>query len=337
MEWALEIRFDARRMVLKSRFRVHIVGPVCRYIAERGGDVPVLLKKAQLPADAATQPWIEMTLPALHRFHSEAEKTSGDALLGVHVGQSLPPTTWDVIQLACRSAKTLGEALRAVPALIGLFNVYVELHVTPGDDEWSLDHRIVGEPEGLSRHGNELWVSTVLSQMQRVTGADVKPTRLWFGHAKPAVASEVGKALGCENVTWGAGSTGLAVSSRDAGRAVLSADPVTSQVLERLSTQVLQQTVPRRGTSALVYGALREMKGRVPGIREVAKKLALSERSLQRGLQEEGANFRELVDQARRDLTRELQARDVPLDEVADQLGYADTASLKRAMARWGR
>ncbi|MBL8915125.1 MAG: AraC family transcriptional regulator ligand-binding domain-containing protein [Archangium sp.] len=334
-------------MVLKSRFRVHIVGPVCRFVAERGGDVAALLKRAQLPADAATQPWVEMTLPALHRFHSEAEKASGEPLLGVRVGQSLPPTTWDVIQLACRSAKTLGEALRAVPALIGLFNVYVELQVTPGDgsdagrepgkSEWSLDHRIAGEPEGLSRHGNELWVATVLSQMQRVTGAEVKPTRLWFGHAKPKCASEVGAALGCARVTWGAGSTGLAVSARDAERAVLSADPMTAQVLDRLATQVLGQTAQRRGTAALVYGALREMQGRVPGIREVAKTLALSERSLQRGLQEEGANFRELVDQARRDLTRELQAREVPLDEVADQLGYADVASLKRAMARWGR
>ncbi|MFT3712625.1 MAG: AraC family transcriptional regulator ligand-binding domain-containing protein [Archangium sp.] len=324
-------------MVLKSRFRVHVVGPICAFVEQRGGDVRALLRRAQLPADANAQPWVEMTLPALHRFHAEAERECGEPLMGVLVGQSLPPSTWDVIQLACRSAKTLGEALHAVPALIGLFNVYVELHVEANEREETLDHRIAGEPEGLSRHGNELWVSTVLTQMQRVTGASVKPTRVWFGHAKPKVAAQVAQLLGTPNVAWGAGSTGLAISAQDAKAKVLSADPMTSQVLDRLASQVLQQTVPRRGTSALVYGALREsMKGRVPGIREVAKKLALSERSLQRGLQEEGANFRELVDQARRDLTRELSARAVPLDEVADQLGYADTASLRRAMQRWG-
>lgn len=325
-------------MVLKSRFRVHVVGPVCRFVAERGGDVKELLRRAHLPEDAATQPWVEMTLPALHRFHAEAEQLTRDPLLGLKVGQSLPPTTWDVIQLACRSAKTLGEALQAVPALIGLFNVYVELTVTPGDDEWSFDHRIAGAPDGLSRHGNELWVATVLSQMQRVTGTEVKATRVWFGHARPQVSEAVATALGCERIVWGAGSTGLSISARDAGRAILSADPVTAKVLERLATQVLERTVPRRGTSALVHGALRSsIDGRVPTIGEVAKTLALSERSLQRGLQEEGATFRELVDQARRELARELRERAVPLDEVADRLGYADVASLTRAMTRWGR
>lgn len=323
-------------MVLKSRFRVHVVGPICGFVAERGGDAAAVLRRAQLPADAASQPWVEMTLPALHRFHAEAAREAKEPLLGVLVGQRLPPTTWDVIQLACRSAKTLGEALKAMPALIGLFNVYVELRVEAGEQEWTLDHRIAGEPQGLSRHGNELWVATVLSQMERVTGVVVKPARVWFGHAKPDVADAVATRLGAEHVAWGAGSTGLSISARDAGRAVLSADPVTSQVLDRLASQVLQQTVPRRGTSALVYGAIREaLRGRVPGIREVAKALALSERSLQRGLQEEGASFRELVDQARRDLAREANARGVPLDEVADQLGYADLASLRRAMHRW--
>ena len=157
-----------------------------------------------------------------------------------------------MIQLACRSAKTLGEALLAVPALIGLFNVYVELTVTPGDEEWSFDHRIAGAPDGLSRHGNELWLATVLSQMKRVTGAEVKATRVWFGHPRPSVAEAVAQALGCDRVVWGAGSTGLAVSAQDTRRAILSADPVTAKVLERLATQVLERTVPRRGTSALV-------------------------------------------------------------------------------------
>jgi len=77
-------------MVLKSRFRVHVVAPVCRFVAERGGDVKELLRRAHLPEDAATQPWVEMTLPALHRFHAEAEELARDPLLGLKVGQTLP-------------------------------------------------------------------------------------------------------------------------------------------------------------------------------------------------------------------------------------------------------
>ena len=150
------------------------------------------------------------------------------------------------------------------------------------------------------------------------------------------MAKDVAKWFGIQDIAWGSGSSGLALRSEDVARPLQSSDPVMFQVLEKLTSQVLKTTSPKKGVTALVHAALREaIHQRVPEARQVAKALALSEPSLQRALQEEGSSYRALVDQVRRELAREQAARGVPLDESAEKLGYSDVDSLRRAMSRW--
>jgi AraC-like DNA-binding protein len=68
----------------------------------------------------------------------------------------------------------------------------------------------------------------------------------------------------------------------------------------------------------------------------VARKLNLSERTLQRRLLEEGINFRELSNEAlMRRAKKLLSDKDLSVGEVASRLGYAEIASFTRAFQRW--
>lgn len=69
------------------------------------------------------------------------------------------------MQPCCRSAKHAGEALDRPPKLIKLFNTWVDIAVEPGPKSWTVTHRIPGVPQGLSRQGNELWVSALMTQL----------------------------------------------------------------------------------------------------------------------------------------------------------------------------
>ena len=318
-----------------TRFRAHVVRPICEHLAARGVPVAPLLREAGLPADAATQPFIEVPLASLHAFHEAAARAAKEPLLGAKVGLGLSLQTWDVLQLSARSAATLGEALQRFPGLIKLFNTWVDIEVTPGET-WKVCHRIAGEPLGLSRQGNELWVATLLQQLRLGTGRAVAPLRVWFGHPRHRQAAQLQQLLDAPSVDFAAGSSGLELAASDAALPLVTADPVAFSVLERLTDQALSSQGPQRGTAALVYQALRGMlRGRVPAVGRVAKELAMSPRSLQRALEAEGTSYRALVDHVRRDLAGELQARGVPLAEAADRLGYADTDSLRRARGRW--
>lgn len=318
-----------------SRFRTHVVPPVCDYVRARGADVSAVLRRSGMPEHADRQPFVDVALATLHRFHEEAAAAVSDPLLGVHVGAAVRSDTWDVLQLAGRSAATLGEALQRLPRLLALFNRWVELSVAPGT-EWRVTHRIPGEPLGMSRHGNELWMATLLAQLERATGRQIRPLSVWFAHPPHPQAREVAAALGVEAVQFGAGTTGLSLQAGDAAAKILTADPVLLNVVDRLAEQALAREAAPRGAAAQVYDELlRTLKHCVPSIGAVARSLAMSERSVQRALTAEGTSFRELIDQVRRELSARYAAEGRTVEDAADLLGYEDTASLSRARARW--
>jgi AraC-like DNA-binding protein len=68
----------------------------------------------------------------------------------------------------------------------------------------------------------------------------------------------------------------------------------------------------------------------------VAQTLHLSQRTLQRRLQEEGTSFQTLLDDTRRELAEQYLAQpSMSLLEIAYLLGFADPSNFFRAFRRW--
>ena len=69
---------------------------------------------------------------------------------------------------------------------------------------------------------------------------------------------------------------------------------------------------------------------------KVAAAMKMQPRSFQRRLQQEGTNFREIMDEQRRRRSLALvQQTDLPLGEVALAVGYSDQTAFNQAFRRW--
>lgn len=80
----------------------------------------------------------------------------------------------------------------------------------------------------------------------------------------------------------------------------------------------------------------RLLAGSRPEISAVARELGLSDRTLQRRIVDDGASFRELLLEARKELAREYLTRpEIDIEEVAYLLGYEDANSFYRAFRTW--
>jgi AraC-like DNA-binding protein len=74
----------------------------------------------------------------------------------------------------------------------------------------------------------------------------------------------------------------------------------------------------------------------LPTLEAVAANFALSPRSLQRKLQEEGVSYQQLVDEVRKSLALQyLASGQYPLKEISYILGYNETSAFSRAFKRW--
>ena len=67
----------------------------------------------------------------------------------------------------------------------------------------------------------------------------------------------------------------------------------------------------------------------------IADELHLDPRTLRRKLTDEGTSFRELIAVVRRDRAEQMLVTNVPIETIARQLGYAETASFTHAFTRW--
>ena len=94
-------------------------------------------------------------------------------------------------------------------------------------------------------------------------------------------------------------------------------------------------TTPVEQVAALLAAAT-ERGARVPVLREVAAALGIPASTLRRHLQRHGNTFRALRDRALAERARDRLGREeLSVAEIAEQLGYADGASFRRAFRRW--
>ena len=77
------------------------------------------------------------------------------------------------------------------------------------------------------------------------------------------------------------------------------------------------------------------LAGHVPSLEEIAAQLHLSPRTLRRRLQDQQLNFRQLLDLVRAELDQYLALQGLTRAQVAEHLGYGDTAAYLHARKRW--
>lgn len=110
-----------------------------------------------------------------------------------------------------------------------------------------------------------------------------------------------------------------------------NASLLAQEQLERALAEVTQPEVASRVRKAIV-----DAEGTFRDLSAVASALGMSERTLKRKLQGEGAAFSEILDDVRREhaetLLRDPQRS---IDEVAERIGYGDTSNFTRAFRRW--
>lgn len=92
----------------------------------------------------------------------------------------------------------------------------------------------------------------------------------------------------------------------------------------------------RRRVGERVRMLLAASPERFPSAAEIAEQLHLSPRSLFRHLAGEGLSLRGLLDAVRSDRARFwLQQTDLPVERIAERLGYADASNFARCFRRW--
>lgn len=112
-------------------------------------------------------------------------------------------------------------------------------------------------------------------------------------------------------------------------------DPNTTRVFERQCRELLEGRMSRVGVAGQVRSRILHDQRRFPSMQTIADELHLDPRTLRRKLTDEGTSYRDLIVEARLARAEELLTGNAPVEAIARELGYAETASFTHAFTRW--
>jgi AraC-like DNA-binding protein len=170
---------------------------------------------------------------------------------------------------------------------------------------------------------------------RRGTGHPVNPKRVEL--KRKAGATKIHEAYFKCQVKFGARRNVLVLHTTDLDRPFLTHNAELLEMLDPQLDKALKEQRAQRSTSEQVKWILKRLlAGARPDVSAVARELGLSDRTLQRRIDDDGTTFRKLLLEARQELAREyLNRPDIDVAEVAYLLGYEDSNSFYRAFRTW--
>ncbi|WP_438017664.1 AraC family transcriptional regulator ligand-binding domain-containing protein [Sorangium sp. So ce315] len=305
-----------------------------------GLPLEAILRDAVLPPAALGQRGVPIPLSAARYVWSSAERVSGDPVLGLHVAETLDVGTLDILDYLSRSSASFGAALsrfiRFAPLLAD--SGVLGLHANGGHAHFR--HVAPNSVPAVS----ELLAGLTVLRARAFSGEYLRPVAVRFRHHRKRCGAAAYERLFDAPVEFGAPCDELVFRREHLEVPFRSADPRLCEILEAFAQLRLQ---PQSGLDAPPPAApsgfideirhvLRECiaEGN-PNIDNVAERMGVSPRTLQRQLREQGTSHRALLAETRAALIDQYLASTSPSRHtLAAELGYASARSVSRALRR---
>ncbi len=263
---------------------------------------------------------------------SEALRLSGDRALALRIATATPTGAFGIVEYLCRSAPTLGDALRQWVRYLNLLDDAVEVALVVEDDRASL--RVARESEAPAPASHELCWALVARYARELSARPFRITAVELAHAIDDVAP-YRKWFDAPVVT-GADVTQLVFPRAALAAPLVSSDPSLLGILARAADELVRQAPTGPTLTASVKRALHDaLKADDGHVEAIAKRLGMASRSLQRRLRDEGTTFAVVRETVRKELAQRYLTDGFTIAEISFLLGFSEPSAFFRAFKRW--
>lgn len=261
---------------------------------------------------------------------------SGDGGIGFDAGAQTEPSDLGIIGYAILSCRTMRQTLQLwgqySQSLLGIMS-----RLTLNESPDGLTVTVV-EP----RKADPLYrfcAEEILAMLYKFSGllarGELVVRLLRLSYPAPAHSQRYHASFRCP-IQFDAEETSAALDPEWLDRPLRTNDEEFNRICVMHCGEILRHIEHSGPIVSRLRSLFLRTPGALPGLDQAAQGLGLSSRTLRRHLQEEGASYRELVEEFRRDLACEyLRSTRMPTKEIAFLLGYADPGAFRRAFRGW--
>jgi AraC-like DNA-binding protein len=304
-------------------------------LAAEGLDVATLFATAGVDPASLDGPSARLATEKLsHLWELAVERTRNPAIsLAQH--EVARPASFDVVGYTMMSCADLRSAFERLIRYLLILSDALTMTMTEEADGYRIDFVLFGGDRPIPRQRIEYIFVTVVSFCRWIVRSEVSPRAVELAYPGPADLAPYRTAFRCP-VTFDAERNGLKFSRADFDLKLPTFNPQLAELHERYAGEYLRQFDHAQTSYRVREAIIRKLPDGEPRRDEVACQLHMSERTLQRRLEEEKTSFVQLLDDTRRELADQYLGRlHLSLAQAAYLLGFADQSSFFRACKRW--
>ncbi|MEX0298683.1 MAG: AraC family transcriptional regulator ligand-binding domain-containing protein [Kordiimonas sp.] len=269
------------------------------------------------------------------KFWLAASKLA-DEFLGLRVGAAVRYTSYASLGHLLVTCETVGDTLRIITENAHYVGAgYFDL--IEREDEYHLEYKLdVKHPVLQQRAVASLLPFSVLGKS---TAGGALPSRVWLQLEEPANSSLFTELFGVP-VSYGEPTNGVAWDKQVLQQRMPDANSALNELLlQHVKMELNQQLTVAAKVTTIIQELIEvtDTDGPVTlNLDYCAEIIGTSRRSLQRALEAEGVNFRNLLSDVRRQRAEYmLKNTTFTISEIAEKLGYSESAAFVRAFHAW--
>ena len=311
------------------------LGALVAEMADQGISAEALLQGTGLTPRHFTDPQARMSDAQKVTIFRNARRLSTVPDLGLRAGARQRLSDFGVYGYALVSSPTFGDAVAlgvrhiklAGPVLEKRFRIEGDTAIFEGRDPLAL-----GELLPLV---TEYWFSSVHKLGTCILEGTMPSRLLLLPYPRPAHAAAYERLFGCP-VRFDAGTLEWHFDAQMLGMPCPNANPITAELCVNLCERLLRSLPEETDLERSIRTACFNSCGDFPALDEMATRLGLSVRTLQRRLTELGRHYQEIVDEVRQALAIEfLTQTTLSVEEVGQRVGFSEATNFRKAFRKW--
>ncbi|MEB0079111.1 AraC family transcriptional regulator [Pseudomonas sp. CCI3.2] len=308
---------------------------IVRSLELDGLDCRVLFKELGLDYSDLDNPDARFPQDSLTRLWQRAVALSGNPAIGLNMAKVVRPGSFSVAGYALMSSQTLKDGFSRLVRYQRIIAESADLSFRLLAEGYALILTVHGDHLPPTRQSAEASMASVLAFCSWLTGRTLQPRQVLI-QGDPPKNMEPYKQAFHAPMTFNAPYDALVFDRADMDAPLPTANEAMAQLHDRFAGEYLARFSESRVTHQARQVLCRLLPQGEPKREMVAQRLHLSQRTLQRRLQEEGTSFQTLLDDTRRELAEQYLAQpQMTLLEIAYLLGFADPSNFFRAFRRW--
>lgn len=297
-----------------------------------------LLARMRLSKAALTSPKTRISLNELAECFAYAAGHAPDPFFAYRAGLRLHVSAFGAYGFAILSSKDYRQTMRFAETYHRLVTPLTDIHFTEerGSGVWSFTPAVHEKIDHLVYSFIvEMVFGIAISLHRDVMGSLFRPRELRFAYPKPPHAAEYEQVFG-SSVIFGRERNELVFDGAWLDGTPMLANEVAFATLRDFCKSQAAEFKGLEGVSGRVRQVVLEKIARSLSFEQVAQVLNMSPRTLRRRLEDENTSYRQICDDLRMNMAiRYLRDTKLTVEQIADALGFSDSANFRHAFHRW--